>query len=144
VVISSPVGGPELEEVHAHAAARAAVFRQGRKDGGGAFDRGSGHGSHRAQRWRTVGEGVLRDTIQKPKPAVARPSLTSAGILVVILMISGLYEGDSKPIRTVPMLGTHNSAAGKPPGSLRSSMTLLNSNPHLAFHAMPCPEAGSA
>jgi hypothetical protein len=35
-------------------------------------------------------------------------------------------------------------AAGKPPGSPLSSMTLLNSNPHVACHARPRPEAASA
>ena len=38
----------------------------------------------------------------------------------------------------------NEGAAGKPPGSLLSSMTHLNSNPHLAFHAPPRPEAASA
>ena len=35
-------------------------------------------------------------------------------------------------------------AAGKPPGSLLSAMTLRNSTPHLATHALPRPEAASA
>ncbi len=38
----------------------------------------------------------------------------------------------------------NKGAAGKPPGSLLSSMTHLNSNPPLAFHALPRPEAASA
>ena len=36
------------------------------------------------------------------------------------------------------------SAAGKPPDSLLSVMTYRNSNPRLAFHALPRPEAASA
>ena len=49
----------------------------------------------------------------------------------------------------VPPPGTtwppnNKGAAGKPPGSLLSSMTLLNFNPHPAFHALPRPEAASA
>lgn len=39
---------------------------------------------------------------------------------------------------------TEQDSAGKPPGSLLSSMTHPNSNPHLAFHALPHPEAASA
>ena len=35
----------------------------------------------------------------------------------------------------------HKSAAGKPPGSLLSAMTSLYPNPHLAFPALPRPEA---
>ena len=43
-----------------------------------------------------------------------------------------------------PLANSEQSAAGKPPGSLLSAMTFLISNPHLAFHALPRPEAASA
>lgn len=38
----------------------------------------------------------------------------------------------------------NKGAAGKPPGSPLSAMTHRNSNPQLAFHALPRPEAASA
>jgi hypothetical protein len=57
------------------------------------------------------------------------------------------------PHRIVPQANHANTtrpakgepgAAGKSPGSPLSAMTHRNSNPHLAFHALPRPEAASA
>ena len=60
---------------------------------------------------------------------------------VPLLIVWGLPPGvaDSPKIQK-----GEQGAAGKPPGSLLSAMTPPNSNPHLAFHALPRPEAARA
>jgi hypothetical protein len=77
------------------------------------------------------------------RAAITRNPLTSAGILVSIFMISGLYTGDFNPIWTVPMLGTHKPRLDNRWGTLLASL-LSYSNILPALDAQCRPSGTSA